>query len=103
MHQVIARLENDMGRHKKYSDDEKRQYLEQYDKSRGGNLTTYSGLVGEQFATRVNMLAHLIRGAHEYSLGRYKERLLAKLISESIPSKYSVGTGFVLFPTEKTF
>jgi hypothetical protein len=92
-----------MGRPKKYSDEQKKVLRERYSASRSGNLTTYAGLIGDQFAYRVNVLAQLLRDAHDYSLGRYKERLLSKLIADAIPSRYAVGTGFVLFPAEKSF
>jgi hypothetical protein len=92
-----------MARPKKYPDGEKASNRERYELSRGGSLTSYAGLIGDQFSSQVNLLAQVIRDAHEYSLGRYKERLLAKLIAQSIPSRYAVGTGFVLFPTDKVF
>jgi hypothetical protein len=92
-----------MGRPKKYSDKQKAEYRAEYEKSRGGNLTRFGAMIGDQFRYRVNLLAQILRDAHEYSLGRYKERLLSQLISESLPSRYAVGTGFVLFPKERTF
>lgn len=92
-----------MARPRKYSEVEKKEWRAEYEKSRGGNLTVFGAMVGEQFTSRVNLLAQIIRDAHEYSLGRYKEKLLAKLIAESLPARYSVGTGFVLFPKERSF
>jgi hypothetical protein len=64
-------------------------------------LTSYAALIGDSFASRINLPAQILRDAHDPSLGRYKERLLMDLISQFIPRKYEVGTGFVLFPKEK--
>jgi hypothetical protein len=64
------------------------------------DLTGYAALLGESFSTRVDLLERVIRGSHYPSLGRYKERLLARLIREYIPRSCEVGTGFVLFPHE---
>jgi hypothetical protein len=64
------------------------------------DLTGYAALLGESFSTRVELLERVIRGSHYPSLGRYKERLLAQLIRDYIPSQFEVGTGFVLFPHE---
>lgn len=72
-------------------------------KSRTGDLTSYAALIGEGFASRINLLAQIIKDAHEPSLGAYKERLLMNVISQFIPRKYDVGTGFVLFPHERQF
>jgi hypothetical protein len=92
-----------MARPRKYSETQKKKWRAEYERSRGGNLTTFGAMVGDQFSNRVNLLAQIIRDAHEYSLGVYKERLLSRLIAKSIPSRYSVGTGFVLFPKERSF
>lgn len=64
------------------------------------DLTGYAALLGESFGARVELLERVIRGSHYPSLGRYKERLLAQLIRDYIPSRFEVGTGFVLFPHE---
>lgn len=67
------------------------------------DLTSYASLIGESFSSKVNLLTQILKGAHYPSIGRYKEKLLAKLISEYIPKTFEVGTGFVLFPVEKKF
>jgi hypothetical protein len=64
------------------------------------DLTGYAALLGDSFSSRVDMLEQVIRGSHYPSLGRYKEKLLVKLIRDYIPRKFEVGTGFVLFPHE---
>lgn len=71
----------------------------EYEKSRERNLTDYWLSIGQEFTYSINRLSKLIGNAHELSTGRYKERLLIDLISNFIPRKYSVGTGFILFPT----
>lgn len=76
---------------------------EEYLKSRTGDLTSYAEMIGEGFSSTLNRLAQLIGDAHEPSLGAYKERLLMNVISDFIPKKYEVGTGFVLFPGKKEF
>ncbi len=75
----------------------------QYKQSLSGNLTTYAALIGDGFSSKVNLLAQVIRDVHHPSLGRYKERLLAATIKQFIPRSFDVGTGFVLFPTERVF
>jgi hypothetical protein len=64
------------------------------------DLTGYASLLGESFASKINLLSQIIKHAHYLSVGRYKERLLSKTISEFVPKRFEVGTGFVLFPTE---
>ena len=71
----------------------------EYEKNRDRNLTDYWLSVGQEFTHSINRLSKLIGNAHELSTGRYKERLLIDLISNFIPRKYSVGSGFILFPT----
>lgn len=71
----------------------------EYEKSRERNLTDYWLSIGQEFTYSINRLSKLIGNAHELSTGRYKERLLIDLISNFIPRKYSIGTGFILFPT----
>ena len=85
----------------KYTEEEKVTNRERYELSRTGDLTSYAALIGESFQHRVNLLAHVIKDVHEPSLGRYKERLLMKTISEFLPTRFSVASGFVLFPTEQ--
>ena len=70
---------------------------------RSGDLTSYAALVGEGFASRINLLAQLIRDAHHPSLGLYRERLLLQTIRDFLPRKFDVGTGFVVFPCERQF
>lgn len=79
-----------------------KQNRENYMSSKQGDLRTYASFIGDNFYTKVNLLAQLIQDNHYPSLGRYKERLLAKTISDFIPKSYEVGTGFVLFPTKNT-
>ena len=76
---------------------------EEYLKSRTGDLTSYAEMIGEGFSSTLNRLAQLIGGAHEPSLGAYKERFLMNVISDYVPKKYEVGTGFVLFPEKKQY
>lgn len=76
---------------------------DEYLKSRTGDLTSYTEMIAEGFSSTLNRLAQLIGDAHEPSLGTYKERLLMNVISDFIPKKYEVGTGFVLFPGKKEF
>lgn len=64
------------------------------------DLTGYAALLGESFASRIELLDRVLQEAHYPSLGRYKERLLAKMIREYLPKSVDVGTGFVLFPHE---
>jgi len=66
------------------------------------DLTGYASLLGDAFAHKIDLLTKLIQGAHYPSVGRYKERLLARMISQFIPDGFRVGTGFVLFPVERT-
>jgi hypothetical protein len=68
------------------------------------DLTSFASMLGNGFASKIGLLTQIIQGSHYPSIGRYKERLLSKIISEYIPRTYEVGTGFVLFahePTEK--
>ena len=88
---------------KSYTKNERLLKREEYIKSITGDLTSYAALIGESFASRINLPAQIIRDAHHPSLGRYKERLLMTFLSEFIPRRYDVGTGFVLFPTERLF
>jgi len=67
--------------------------------SKTGDLTSFAAMLGERFALQVDWLGQLLRNAHHPSLGEYKEGLLRDVISDSLPSQYAVGTGFVLFPT----
>lgn len=92
-----------MTRKKKYSGIDKKKKREDYLKSRTGDLTSYAALIGDSFASRINLLAQIIRDAHDPSLGRYKERLLMSVISDFIPKKFDVGTGFIVFPRERHF
>lgn len=67
------------------------------------DLTSYAALFGDSFSSKINLLTQIVQGAHYPSIGRYKEKLLSKAIAEYIPKRFEVGTGFVLFPTEKFF
>jgi hypothetical protein len=84
---------------KRLTPEEKTFLREQYDAIRKVDLTGYAGMIGESFSTHIDRLSKIIGDAHEPSLGSYKERLLAEAIRNFIPKKYSIGTGFVLFPT----
>lgn len=66
--------------------------------ARRADLTGYAALMGESFSSRVDLLQQVIQGVHYPSLGRYKERLLSQYIRDYIPQRFSIGTGFVLFP-----
>jgi hypothetical protein len=66
------------------------------------DLTAYAALLGDSFAAKINLLTQIVQGHHYPSIGRYKERLLAAVIREYLPTNYSVGTGFVLFVHEAT-
>lgn len=84
----------------KYTADEKRQNLTTYLNAKGGTYRSYMSLLGESLANRIDLLAQLLNEAHYPTTGRYKESLLADLIAGFVPGRYSVGTGFVLFPIE---
>jgi len=66
-------------------------------KRKNADLTSFAALLGDSFASKINLLAQILQDAHYPSLGRYKEKLLANVLEEYIPNKYQVGTGFVLF------
>src|SRR5688500_5013545 len=66
--------------------------------ARGGDLTSFAGMLGDSVALLIDWLAQLVRDAHDQSLGVYKERLLGSVIRDFLPKRYEVGTGFVLFP-----
>jgi hypothetical protein len=66
------------------------------------DLTGFAALLGESFASRIDLLAQVIQDAHYPSLGSYKERLLSETIRNYLPRSTEVGTGFVLFPHEDT-
>lgn len=76
--------------------DLRRKYLA----SKSGDLTTYAGMIGEEFSSKIDRLSQIIGTSHEPSIGRYKETLLRNCIKDFIPRRYNVGTGFVLFPDE---
>lgn len=65
------------------------------------DLTSFAALLGDSFSSKVDLLAKIVQGAHYPSIGLYKERLLTKFISDYLPRNFAVGTGFVLFPSEK--
>src|SRR3712207_6407155 len=70
----------------------------EYESIREADLTGYAEIVGDILGSKINILSKLIGSAHEPSVGSYKERFLAHAIQDFIPQKYSVGTGFILFP-----
>jgi hypothetical protein len=83
---------------KHYSEQERKKLRDEYNKSRERDLADYFAMIGQGFDSSLNLLSKLIGTAHEPSIGRYKERLLLKLISDFLPKRYSVGSGFVMFP-----
>lgn len=66
------------------------------------DLTGFAALLGESFASRIDLLTQVIQDAHYPSIGSYKERLLSEIIRKYLPRSMDVGTGFVLFPHEDT-
>jgi hypothetical protein len=84
----------------RYTDEEKQKNLTAKLKAKGGTYRSYMSLLGESLANRIDLLAQLLNEAHYPTTGRYKESLLADLIAGFVPGRYSVGTGFVLFPVE---
>lgn len=86
---------------RKYSDEEKEKLRAEYERSRIGDLTSYAALLGDSFSSKVNLLSQILRDVHEPSIGRYKERLLTELLAQFIPKRFSVGTGFVAFPSRR--
>lgn len=85
---------------RKYTQEEREQLRKQYVDSRRVDLTSYAGMIGESFSSQIDRLSRIIGDAHEPSLGSYKERLLADVIRKYIPKRYSVGMGFIVFPTK---
>ena len=80
---------------------EDRQKLRQrYLAGKKGDLTSYAGMIGEEFSSKVNRLSQILGTAHELSTGEYKESLLRRCIEKFIPKRYSVGTGFIIFVKE---
>ena len=66
------------------------------------DLTGFASLLGDSFASKIHLLTQILQQHHYPSLGRYKEGLLSKVISEYLPKVFEVGTGFVLFVHEAT-
>ncbi|MDD3597841.1 DUF6602 domain-containing protein [Sulfuricurvum sp.] len=66
------------------------------------DLTSFASLLGNSFASKIDLLSKILQNAHYPSIGRYKENLLIKIIREYLPDKYKVGTGFVLFVHDAT-
>jgi Domain of unknown function (DUF6602) len=71
-------------------------------RNENADLTGFAALLGDSFSSKIDLLAQIIQGHHYPSLGRYKERLLSKIIAEYVPNDYEVGTGFVLFVHDAT-
>lgn len=78
------------------SDSARRRYLA----AKRGDLTSYAGMIGEEFSSKINSLAQILGDAHEPSIGAYKESLLRSCIEKFIPKRYSVCTGFIVFISE---
>ena len=51
-----------------------------------GDLTSYAGMIGQEFSSKIDRLAHIIGRAHEPSVGEYKESLLRSCIEQFIPA-----------------
>jgi hypothetical protein len=67
----------------------------------GTDLYDFAGLLGESFRARVGLLGAILGNAHHPSVGSFKESLIADLLRQAIPQRFSVGTGFVLFPVAR--
>ena len=63
-----------------------------------GNITTYGAMLGNSFQFKINLLSQILGSVHYPSIGTFKENLLKNVIADYLPSRYSVGTGFVMFP-----
>src|ERR1700733_8681349 len=70
---------------------------DKYLQSKRGDLTSYAGMIGEEFASKVDRLSQIIGTSHESSVGGYKESILRSCLEQYIPKRYSLGTGFVVF------
>ena len=75
---------------------------DKYLESKRGDLTRYAGMIGEEFASKVNRLSQIIGTSHELSVGEYKELILRGCLEQYIPKRYSIGTGFVVFISESS-
>lgn len=84
----------------KYTKDELEKNEQASLRASKGDLTTYSGMLGDGFRIKKDWLSQILGDAHYSSLGRYKENLLKNVVVDFLPSRYSVGTGFVIFPKE---
>jgi hypothetical protein len=63
----------------------------------GTDLYAYAGLLGESFRARVELLGSVLGNAHHPSVGTFKESLIAELLRNTIPKRFEVASGFVLF------
>ena len=61
-------------------------------------LNSFAKLLGNTFEKKIYLLSEILNDQHHLSDGEYKERLLMNLLKNYIPKKYSIATGFVLFP-----
>ncbi|MGI6758467.1 MAG: DUF6602 domain-containing protein [Bacilli bacterium] len=77
------------------SNDSRQEYEE---KQLNNNINQYFIDLGSTFNSTVNRLSRIIGSKNFLSVGEYKERLLRKEIEKFLPSNYSIGTGFVVFP-----
>ena len=75
---------------------------QRYLAAKKGDLTSYAGMIGEEFSSKVNQLSQILGTAHELSTGEYKESLLRSCIEKFIPKRYSVGKGFIVFIKESS-
>lgn len=77
--------------------DLRKKYLE----SKIGDLTAYAGMIGSEFSSKLDQLSQIIGKSHELSVGEYKESLLKSCLSNFLPKRYSVGTGFIVFVEDR--
>lgn len=61
-------------------------------------MSGIAGMIGSEFEQKIHLLSKIIGYKHHLTVGEYKERLLRNHLKKYLPSKYKVGTGFVLFP-----
>lgn len=69
-----------------------------YENKQKSNLLAYYTDLGNSFSAKINQLSYIIGNTHYLSVGNYKENLLKNEIKKFLPSNYSIGTGFVIFP-----
>jgi len=85
----------------KISREEREKNRKQYENAYSGDLASFTGMYGDSFYHKIDLLGQLIHDNHHPSLGVYKEKLLIEAIKKYLPKKYELGTGFVPFPHQK--